>query len=184
MLNSTRGQFLRVTSFTSNGTWTKGNDVGMVHVQVIGGGGGSRSTVNGNSGGTSSFGSHCNSTGGSGGTATVGGVGGAGNSGDINLQGESGGNAFKYDLYSPGGVSFYGKYGVGGGSVSTASYYSEFSGSTVPAVPRSAGGGGGSSVKIINEAALGSSESITIGGGGSGAVAGFPGIVIVYEYSK
>ena len=81
---------------------------------------------NGNTGGTSSFGSHCSATGGSGGLTLANGAdrtgaaGGAGTGGDINISGGSGGTY----LGRTGGASFFGggrkrgtttgAYGAGG----------------------------------------------------------------------
>jgi hypothetical protein len=177
IITGTRGQLLRVSSFTSSGTWTKGNDVGMVKVKVIGGGGGGRGfSGNGGTGGASSFGSHLSASGGGGGTSLVGGNGGVGSSGNINLSGEKAPNASAY--YTPGGDSFLSKYGKGGSAYSDPAS-SDF---------RSGGGGGGYSERVLIESSLGSTEAVTVGAagtaGGSGGLIGNDGLVIIYEYSK
>jgi hypothetical protein len=182
IITGSRGQLLRVLSFTSSGTWTKGNDVGMVQVKVIGGGGGgSGFSGNGGTGGSSSFGSHLSASGGSGGTSSTGGNGGVGSSGDINLSGEKAPNTAGIG-HTSGGDSFLSRYGKGGGA------YSDPGNPDVPADFRSGGGGGGYSERVLIESSLGSTESITVGAAGSagapGGLIGNAGLVIVYEYSK
>lgn len=98
----TAGAPLRVQTFTSSGSWTRGRDVRWVFVEVQGGGGGGDTDTPGGSGGyaakiiyaadlgatetvtvgagglsgaaggTSSFGSHCSATGGDGGVGSGG----------------------------------------------------------------------------------------------------------------
>jgi hypothetical protein len=207
-LNSTKGSLLRITSFTSSGTWTKSNDVGLVIVEVVGGGGGGCGTdnggtvVNGTSGGSSSFGSHCSATGGLRSTsATAPGVGGVGSSGDINLNGGTGSIVNVQNAGPPGsgtssgGSSFFGSGGQGG--TSTTAFRSanvRGAGAAGGGAKGSGAGAGGYSKKIIDSTVLGSSETITVGAGGTGGThgggdggsfggAGAAGIVIVYEYS-
>ena len=178
LISGTKGQLLRISSFTSSGTWTKQNDVGMVQVKVIGGGGGGRGfSGNGGTGGSSSFGSHLSASGGAGGTSFTGGNGGVGSSGDINLSGEKAPNTAGVG-HTPGGDSFLSRYGKGGGAYSDPAS-SDF---------RSGGGGGGYSERVLIESSLGSTEAVTVGAagaaGGTGGLIGNAGIVIVYEYSK
>jgi hypothetical protein len=172
LITGSIGRLLRVVTFTTSGTWTKGKDVGLVNVKVIGGGGGSGIYSGTTSGTASSFGSHCTANGGVKGAATAGGAGGSATGGDINLSGETG-------FASGAGIesrsmSYFGKYGYGATNGETSG---------------GAGGSGGYSEKIIQDSSLGSTEIVTVGSGGSGGSggvygAGGAGIVIIYEYSK
>ena len=173
------GSLLRVTAFTSSGTWTKQADVGSVLVQVVGGGGSGSSS--GGAGGTSSFGSHCSATGGAKapGVNTVsvtGGVGsgGVGSGGDINLRGGNGG-------FSTGGSSYFGG-GSGGAAPSNTGGGGGTGWTSAPTNATYGGGAGGFSQKLIQAADLSATETVTIGAGGTTAPTGGSGIVIVYEY--
>lgn len=169
------GRLLRVSSFTSSGTWTKQSDVGAIMIQVVGGG---AASFHGNAGSASSFGSHCTANGGSKPVAStgVGGAGGTASSGDINL---TGGNGLGYSfspsghVNSSGGISFLGPYGAGGTGSSS--------------FPSPGGGAGGYCAKLIDNSNLASTETVTVGAGGTNASSnttpGAAGIVIVYEYS-
>lgn len=173
------GRLLRVKSFTTSGTWTKASDVGSVLVHVVGGGG--ASYFSGATNGTdSSFGGHCIGKGGTvpAGATTAGGLGGASQNGDVNLNGGSGELVFSVNnnIYMNGspGYSMLGDYGRGGVGSTSA--------------PSPGGGAGGYCSKIIQSEFLGSTETVTIGAGGTNPGAsttpGKSGIVIVYEYSK
>lgn len=189
------GGLLRITSFTSSGTWTKQADVSKVLVFCVGGGGGGggyASTGNGGNGGTSSFGSYCSASGGVGGLTSGGGgtpprQGGAGGStgvGDLILIGQSGCDATYLTNTGSlpgimGGVSAVGGYGSGGrgGLV--------FTNSNSAAYNPTAGGGGACAVKLLTTSSLTSTVSVTIGSGGStpsGGETGIQGIVFIYEY--
>jgi hypothetical protein len=184
---------LRVTTFTSSGTWTKQSDVSKILIYVVGGGGGgAQNGLTAGTGGTSSFGSHCSASGGAGGNANdSGGVGGIGSGGDSNLSGHQGGDCYMvsastsstntkdYDGHGTGGISFFPPYGCGGtGGIGNSS--------------GPGGGSGGVSIKVINASNLNTSETITIGAGGSRGGTyttynlipklGNSGIVIIYEY--
>lgn len=174
------GRLIRISSFTSTGTWTKQSDVGFIYIQLSGGGGAAYGG-GGGSGGTTSFGGHCFGYGGSAATSASGGIsyggaGGGATGGDVNLPGGAGGNgrtgSSTFAGGAPAGSSFLGHYGSGGVSLWGAG----------------AGGGGGYCAKLIQASALNATEAVTIGAhGGSTAgttLAGFPGIVFVYEYSK
>jgi hypothetical protein len=180
---SAGGNLVAITAYTSSGTWTKStNNPSRVVVMLCGGGGGGGSANNGpgNTGGTSSFGSHCSATGGEGGYFNSGNTanGGSGSGGNVNISGGYGVCDCRYlgTVQSTGGISAFGLSGNGGFS----NNYNQ--GST-----NSAGGGGGGSMKLILAASLGSTETVTVGNGGSvaggGAGIGGGGIVIVYEYS-
>lgn len=180
LISSVSGGLLRITTFTSSGTWTKGNDVGAIVVDVVGAGGGQSSDgTNGvEVGGNSSFGSHCSANGGAAGGGALSpavGAGGSASGGDINLSGRPGwansvdvvGRAESFGPLSP--------FGYGGASITGRP-----------------GGAGGYSRKFIESSALSSSETVTVGSAYSGGAAGtgtaytrgIGGIVIVYEYSK
>ena len=172
LISGTKGQLLRVSSFTSSGTWTKQNDVGMVHVKVVGGGGGGGGGAGSTDGGSSSFGAYCVAGGGTKGTTSSAGVGGSASGGTINLTGMT-----CFAPYWGGAMAFgyFGKYGYGAQNTSEAGGWG--------------GGSGGYSEKLINESDLVSSISVTVGAAGSGGALGYlnaggAGIVFVYEYSK
>lgn len=164
------GRLLRISSFSSSGTWTKQSDVGSVLIHVIAGGGAS-SHASANNGGSSSFGAHCSASGGLKPSGNSGGLGGAGSGGDINLSGSSGENFSTNNGRYSGGGSFYGSVGQGGQGIGVAG-----------------GGGGGYCAKLIAHGNLGATETVTVGLGGShpsgGVSVGGNGIVIIYEYSK
>lgn len=193
---------VRVVTFTSGGTWTKRPGLKFVEVEVQAGGGGSAGT-NGNSGGTggtSSFGSHLSATGGSGGSAAnnegAGGAGGTGSGGDVNISGGQGGGGGEYPTSSLGiggygGSSQLGRgagQGVGYGAQSSVAgnlYGGGASGPNTASVGGGGGGGGGYSRKVIPVSSLGSTETVTVGAGGTAqgtGAAGGAGIVIVTEH--
>jgi hypothetical protein len=175
------GRLIRMASFTASGTWTKQSDVGSILVQVVGGGGASFHASSTN-GGNSSFGSHCTANGGqkpaNGSVGTEGGAGGTATGGDINLVGGLGErlrqSAGAYLGAGPG-YSMLGQFGRGGIGA-------------LPDHPSAGGGAGGYCAKVITASALASTETVTIGAGGTnpgaGTTPGLAGIVIIYEYSK
>ena len=123
---------------------------------------------NGNSGGTSSFGSHCSATGGTGGYNgnaghCQGGLGGVGSSGDINLNGEDGfrgqDTSNDWNWQGHGGSSFWGGAGDVNNYATNAASGSDHG-----------SGGPGGSVKD-NDA-----SKIEKGSNGAG------GFVVVWEY--
>ena len=160
---------VKITTFTSSGTWTKDPRTKAVIVKVVGGGGGRMNGTNGASGGgTSSFGSFCSATGGAGSSLSSEGswIGGSGIGGDINIDGASGvlDNDVTLLGYCSGFSAIGGQYGKGavtGGS---------------------GGGGGGYAEKLILNP--GNTEAVTVGAGGSsgGVNPGNNGVVIVYEF--
>jgi hypothetical protein len=124
------GGLLRITSFTSSGTWTKQADVSKVLVFCVGGGGGGggiNNLGNGGTGGTTSFAGFCSAVGGGGGlqnggssgAARQGGSGGSSGVGDLILLGQSGSDGvYQSSAYNipgtMGGSSAVGGYGSGG----------------------------------------------------------------------
>lgn len=184
------GGLLRLTTFTSSGTWTKQADVSKVLVYCVGGGGGGGGSTGGGTGGTSSFGAFCSASGGIGGlvyanqsnfTFREGSAGGSTGVGDIILIGQRGaGSTYRTSLpfISPANI---------GGSSAVSGYGSGARGNvTNDATPCGSGGGGGAtSIKLLLSSSLSSTVTVTVGaGGGAGtlAVAGTQGVVFIYEY--
>jgi hypothetical protein len=214
------GLVITRTAYTASTTWTKDANLLYAEIEVQGGGGGGGACTNnstgssGGAGGTSSFGSHVSATGGSGGTRRTASTGslfsvaaGNGSNGDVNRRGEEG----SYGLIStsldgietvdggssilgdggrikPNGINLGGAAAIGNGAGGTGAYASSF-GSAV------SGSSGGYARKLIDQATLGSTETITIGaagtngtaGSGSTAVAGgsgSAGVIIVTEYRR
>jgi hypothetical protein len=183
------GNLLRITTFTSSGTWTKQADVGKILVYCVGGGGGGGANAGtGGGGGTTSFGSYASASGGSGGSflgnssGTVGpSAGGSTGVGDVIIPGVQSGQGIGTGTTdvnnNPGhfGFSAFGNFGRGG-------YAQPSSSSTV----RTGGAGGATSIKLLDSPSLTSTVSITIGAGGSsggtGAQTGASGFVLIYEY--
>lgn len=173
------GKLLRVSSFSSSGTWTKQSDVGAILVQVVGGGGASYH-ASATNGGNSSFGSHCLANGGARPAAatTAGGSGGTATNGDINLVGGNGEISTSTNGYYYGGSPGYsvlGDYGRGGVG-------------SIPSNPSGGGGAGAYCSKLIDDGDLAATETVTVGAGGTNpgtnTTPGKAGLVIVYEYSK
>tara|TARA_R110000850_G_C9904458_1_gene460089 strand:- start:367 stop:1227 length:861 start_codon:yes stop_codon:yes gene_type:complete len=145
---------------------------------TVGGGGAAKTSgsTNGNTGGATSFGSHCSASGGVGGTygnagPVVGGSGGVGSGGDINLYGGYGSNGwdnFTGLTYtwssglSQGGASYWG----GGGSGNYGGGQSPQNGPS----PNVYGAGGGGAMHTT---------SLTHGNSGPG----YQGCIIVEEYA-
>jgi len=164
----------------SGGTSIKVIDVSAISsVTVTLGKGGTASNLayqngNGETGGTSSFGSHCSATGGDGGgastntaTANMQADAGEGSGGDLNLRGSPPSGQFNnssgaYYGGGPGGASFW----AGGGLCVHQAYTTGFDEVAASGVDGSGGGGG----------SYGSSYSYSGGSGGGG-------IVVVEEYA-
>lgn len=171
------GRLLRISAFTSSGTWTKQSDVGSILVQVVGGGGAAYSGSATN-GGQSSFGTHCIAGGGlkpaSNGANSPGGIGGTATNGDINLPGGNGSQANSNGYHGHAGISVLGNFGLGGRADNSV-------------VGSGGGGAGAYCSKLIQRASLGTTEAVTIGAGGtngvSGDTPGTSGIAVIYEYS-
>lgn len=198
--SSAAGQLLNVQVFTSSGTYTRTSGCTRQIVVAVGGGGGSGGFGgNGGNGGTTSFGAQVTAAGGSGslgGNATTsGGAGGSGGTGaTIAIPGQGGGAGG-----SVGGVG--GGQGGGGGLASNGGNQTgiagsrgggaggSFSGNACPSQTTGGGGQGETCIKYIT--ATNSTETVTIGGGGTAGAAGShaagaaggPGYIIVYEYS-
>ena len=181
---SVTGTLINIQYFTSTGSYTKAtNNPSFVIVEVVGGGGSGNGSGNpGNAGGTSSFGAFTSATGGSGGTTNTAGTvaaGGTGSGGDLNVTGSSGSSSSALaNSRAIGGTSVLGPIGQGSVGISGTG------GGKTTFYPTSGGGGGYSREKIL-ATSLASSETVTVGAGGTapiGGVAGSNGIVIVYEY--
>ena len=83
------GRLLKMTVFTSSGTFTKQSGTNLVLVECVGGGGEGYNSGSEANGGTTSFGAICSATGGGHGTASGGASGGVGSGGDLNLYGQN-----------------------------------------------------------------------------------------------
>lgn len=185
-----------------------------------GSGAGGPAPTNGGTGGTTNFGAIFSATGGVGGSAIIvassaqGGVGGIATGGDENYSGQQGGPSLNTSILSPPPGSFAGSFsgtggntpfGIGLGGASQAFLGSPLNGISGIGFGAGAGGSissvgdvgggagaGGASRKIITAATIGTSQTITIGaggtagnpggGGGVNGTAGQPGVVIVTEY--
>jgi hypothetical protein len=172
------GRLIRITAFTSSGTWTRQSDVGSIYVQLVGGGGASYHS-SGTSGGNTTFGGHCTGNGGTrastSGDSQPGGAGGTAANGDINITGANGAMSADagHGVGGIGGVSMMGHFGMGGSSGGS---------------PKGGGGGaGGYCAKFISVDDLNSTETVTIGAGGTSPASlstnGNAGFVLIYEYS-
>lgn len=136
-------------------------DLGVTETVTVGAGGGNEAN-----GGTSSFGSHCQATGGqTGSNDRKGGNGGAGSGGDINSNGNGGGSGGE----GFSGSSSVGRFGGhGGGSVFGGGAEADQAQSTGTNATGYGGGGAGG--------CTGSSSGNAAGG------SGYAGVVIVTEY--
>ena len=186
--STSAGRFLRLTPFTTGGTWTKGSDVGSIMVEGVGGGGGVAPSIGSGGGGAGGyFKKHIsapaasytigvaaggNTAGTAGGNTTFdvlctanGGLGVAG----ALPPGGAGGTATGGDINLPGGGGGWGGsltnafYGAGGNSVFGGGAMGNENNAT--GVAGGANTGGGAS-----------------GGSAAGAIGG-TGLVLVYEYS-
>lgn len=214
--NSKNNNQKKVEVFTSSSEFLPLPNISNVKATVVGGGGGGGGAVNssqtaGDTGGTSSFGSHCSATGGSGGEtgnaaasdgSILGGDGGSGSGGDINLSGTPGMDGFT-DSTTELGISGHGGHAPGlyGGSGANG-IIAEADGTdaTSPGGGGSGGfvalggtgnsaggggGGGGCSIKFLS--GISTRVSVTVGAGGAGKNTtrdggdGADGIVVV-EY--
>lgn len=151
-------------SIASSSTWSKPSRLAYIVSHVYGGGGGGGDAGTGADGGTTSFGSHHLAQGGNRSDGTGGG---SGSGGNVNLTG------LGVTCPGPFGAKAAGVpgQGFGGGGLDGGGEY---------------GFGGGYSMKVINAADLGSSESVTVGGGGAagtGGQAGQDGFVFIEEYT-
>lgn len=187
----------RTRVYTTGSTWYNFPGLRWIDVELVGGGqggGGANNDNNGGPGGTTSFGSHLQATGGS---SSGGGI---GSGGDFNSVGDcyisNGGVDWGTGIkgassYFAGGgkagdgqTGGAGTYGSGGGGGETTS------GGTATFNGGYGGSAGGYSRKRIHKSELGSSETITIGAGGTagggsdgyGGGVGGNGLVIITEY--
>ena len=181
------GTLLRITRFTSSGTWTLPNDVGSIIVEVQGGGGtgGSGNSPGGGGGGAGGAGGYSQklisrSSLGATETVTVGAASGTSsfgahcsatggsNGGGPNLNGGAGGAG------SGGDINLNGNGGAGGSNAGT--------GGAGGASPRFGGAAPGDS-SGVGTAAVANSGSGGSGGYNGVGGAGATGVVVVYEYS-
>jgi hypothetical protein len=203
------GALKNVQVFTSSGTYTRTAGVTTAVVVAVGGGGGGKGATgktaggNGGNGGTTSFGSHVTALGGTGSTGTTGGAGGTGGTGaTIAIKGQGGGGGFAFAVGSNIG-SLGGSAGGQGGGAGVRNNSAGNAGvrggggsggadtdGTVCAEGSYAGGGGGQGETCIKyTTTVGSTETVTIGAGGTAGTgtraggAGGAGYIIVYEYS-
>ena len=203
------GALKNVQVFTSSGTYTRTSGVTTAVVVAVGGGGGGKGASgktaggNGGNGGTTSFGSHVTALGGTGSTGTTGGAGGTGGTGaTIAIKGQGGGAGFAFAVGSNIG-SLGGSAGGQGGGAGVRNNSAGNAGvrggggsggadtdGTVCAEGAYAGGGGGQGETCIKyTTTVGSTETVTIGAGGTAGTgtraggAGGAGYIIVYEYS-
>lgn len=201
---------LAIQIFSSAGTSTYTPTANMKYCIVEGvgaGGGAAGATGNGGTGGNTSIGIICTASGGAGGitspTNTQLAIGGTATGGDCNIQGEYGGNSLtisgSFCLTGKGGNSVF---GFGGPAYSNAAVavvtgksatgYGSGAGAGTFASTGTNGSGAGAGYfrKILTAAAVGVSQTITIGAGGiagTGAspagVAGNGGIIIITEFT-
>jgi hypothetical protein len=203
------GALKNVQVFTSSGTYTRTSGVTTAVVVAVGGGGGGKGATgktaggNGGNGGTTSFGSHVTALGGTGSTGTTGGAGGTGGTGaTIAIKGQGGGGSFAFavgaNIGSLGGSAggegggagvrnnSAGNAGVRGGGGSGGA---DTDGSVCNEGAYAGGGGGQGETCIKYTTTVGSTETVTIGAGGTAGTgtraggAGGAGYIIVYEYS-
>jgi hypothetical protein len=206
---SSTGTLKNVQVFTSSGTYTRTAGVTTAVVVAVGGGGGGKGATgktaggNGGNGGTTSFGSHVTALGGTGSTGTTGGAGGTGGTGaTIAIKGQGGGGGFAFAVASNIG-SLGGSAGGQGGGAGVKNNSAGNAGvrggggsggadtdGTVCGEGAYAGGGGGQGETCIKyTTTVGSTETVTIGAGGTAGTgsraggAGGAGYIIVYEYS-
>jgi hypothetical protein len=160
-------QLVKVTMFTSSGTFTPQSNTKYCNVKVAGatGGGGAAVSPFGTAGGTTSFGSLVIANGGAGGTNS-GGANASAGTGNIALAGGS----LIFAVPFPGGT---GVVGVGNPTCCGCR-------------TGGAGGQGGYSESVVTIASVGASQSVTVGARGTranaGATYGNPGCVVVYEF--
>jgi hypothetical protein len=184
------GGLLRVTQFTSSGTWTKGDDVGAIFVQAVGGGGGaSPDTAGGPGGGAGGYSQKFIDTPSSSYAVTVGAGGAIGAAGASTTfgavitcvggtQGAAGDTAGGLGGVSSGGdLNLRGGSGEAGGDMASNAVYgkggdSYFGGSAPGDWNRTVGVAGGANTG-------GGGAGGTSGAGGTGG----SGLVLVFEYS-
>lgn len=184
-------QLLRITSFLTSGTWTKGSDVGSVIVELVGGGGGSNSsTIASGGGGGGGYAKKIVTAPGATETVTVGAGGSIGAAGGTTSFGSwasaSGGGAGGITIGGIAGVGLTGDIlqrggGGGWGAASSINFFGHGGASFFGGGARgNVGGGTGSGAAQAGDANTGGGGS----GGTSGGATGGSGVVYVYEYSK
>ena len=187
------GGYVGSQIFTTSGTYTPTAGISRIRVTILGGGGAGNYSNGGGNGGTSSFGSHCQATGGLRGSySTVGGnsLGGIGSGGDINIRGNSGDPAVN-DICNLGASSQLGSNGhiINSANTSAPTGYGSGGAGSNQSSENGGGAAGGFCVKNIEAGSLGGTETITIGAGGArsssngGTQSGRPGIIIVEEFA-
>lgn len=185
---SKHGALLRITPFTSSGTWTMGTDVSFVVVEGVGGGGGSTTAVvGGGGGGAGGYFKRIVTTPGSTEVVTIGAGGAAG---------------------APGVATSFGSWGIAyGGAGATGATAGGLGGTATGGTINLQGNGGGAGGNTSSNAIFGhgggscfgggapaqwnggtpTAGAANTGGGGSGSTAGGAsggtGLVMVYEYS-
>lgn len=190
LIDKRPSEIIRKYETPGTATWTKPSGLKWVEVEVQAGGGGANGSATPGTptaGGTSSFGSHLQATGG----GIDGQAGGVGSSGDFNSAGSSGGNGMPSGgRGGQGGSSMLGGGGApqGGNASGYGGGGGGSQGSDSGHYGTNGGSGGGYSRKKISVTVLGTTETVTVGAKGNGAGSGYPGgdgaqgIVIVTEY--
>jgi hypothetical protein len=132
--------------------------LGATETITVGTGGTGVANGTGNTGGTSSFGSHCSANGGTGGSLTEAGSGGTSTGGDVNIRGGGGGAKVSIagtddECSGTGGNAFLGYGGKGSRSAGTGEAGGNYGGGGGGAVGSglNAGGAGGEGIVIVTE---------------------------------
>jgi hypothetical protein len=180
----TTGSLLRITLFTSSGTWTKGADTNYVRAYGWGGGGGGGGGANGRGGGSGAYAeefidvsavSTVSVTVGSAGTAgtssVVGGNGGSSSFGSYFTAGGGTGGSYTSPHYGTGGTATNGTVNIPGNVEGAAPNSGGFVITTST----------GTALSGLGFGAPGNGSDLANSSGASGG-AGFKGAIVVEEY--